>query len=41
MVGKKKDSELILDGLGSVVASAAVPEFDATGADACRNIYIR
>jgi hypothetical protein len=38
---KKKESELILDGLGSVVASASVPEFDAAVAEACRNIYIR
>jgi len=41
MVGEK-NSKLILDGLRSVLAaSAAVPDFDAAGAEACRNIYIR
>ena len=38
---KEKESGLILDGLGSVVALAAVPEFDAAGAEAGRNICIR
>jgi hypothetical protein len=32
---------MILDGLESVLASAAVPEFDAAVAEACRNIYKR